>query len=252
MRLWKSWIVTQKDLSTMSKNKYVFYSLIGLPVLLGTLYPVIFIFALNSQITSLTHAQLLAAANQSVDIASVFLVIIPAFLPSYIASYSFVGEKIEKSLEPLLATPTTDGELLLGKCLAAFLPCMGVTYVGAAISASILDAWSYTRIGVFLIPNLYWILTVIIIAPLACVLSVEANVIVSSKVNDIRAAQQLGGLSIFATDNSDTCRRFKRSTFTTFGNSCLHNISRGRCHVILLEQGNISKGRNSDKMEMSR
>ncbi|MGA2523036.1 MAG: hypothetical protein ABSF65_02645 [Candidatus Bathyarchaeia archaeon] len=194
MRLWKSWIVTQKDLSTMNKNKYVFYSLIGLPILLGALYPVTFIFALNSQITSLTHAQLLAAANQSVDVASVFLVIIPAFLPSYIASYSFVGEKIEKSLEPLLATPTTDGELLLGKCLAAFLPCMGATYIGAAISASILDTWSYTRIGVFLIPNLYWILTVIIIAPLACVLSVEANVIVSSKVNDIRAAQQLGGL----------------------------------------------------------
>ena len=53
MRLWKSWIVTQKDLSTMSKNKYVFYSLIGIPVLLGALYPVIFIFALNGQITSL-------------------------------------------------------------------------------------------------------------------------------------------------------------------------------------------------------
>ena len=128
------------------------------------------------------------------NIAAIFLVIIPAFLPSYIASYSFVGEKIEKSLEPLLATPTTDGELLLGKCLAAFLPCMGVTYVGAAISASILDAWSYTRIGVFLIPNLYWILAVVIITPLACVLSVEANVIVSSRVNDIRAAQQLGGI----------------------------------------------------------
>ena len=33
-------------------------------------------------------------------------------------------------------------------------------------------------------------------APLACVLSVEANIIVSSKVNDIRAAQQLGGLVV--------------------------------------------------------
>lgn len=30
------------------------------------------------------------------------------------------------------------------------------------------------------------------LAPLACVLSVEANVIISSRVNDIRAAQQLG------------------------------------------------------------
>jgi len=194
MRLWKSWIVTRKDLSAMSKNKYVFYSLIGIPVLLGALFPITFVFTLNSQIASLTHAQLLASANQLADIATITLVIIPAFLPSYIASYSFVGEKVEKSLEPLLATPTTDGELLLGKCLAAFLPCMAATYVGAAISAALLDVSSYTKIGVFLIPNPYWALAIGVIAPLACVLSVEANVIVSSKVTDIRAAQQLGGL----------------------------------------------------------
>lgn len=35
-----------------------------------------------------------------------------------------------------------------------------------------------------------------LMTPLACVLSVEANVIISSRVNDIRAAQQLGGLII--------------------------------------------------------
>jgi ABC-2 type transport system permease protein len=31
---------------------------------------------------------------------------------------------------------------------------------------------------------------------MACIMSVEANIIVSSKVNDIRAAQQLGGLIV--------------------------------------------------------
>jgi len=194
MRLWKSWIVTQKDLSVIRKNKYVFYSLIGMPLLLGVVYPIIFVFTLNSEVASLTHAQLLAASTQLVDIATILLVVISAFLPSIIASYSFVGEKVEKSLEPLLATPTTDGELLLGKSLAAFIPCIAVTYLGAAISASILDVWSYTKIGVLVIPNLYWALATLIIAPLACTLSVEVNVIVSSKVNDIRAAQQLGSL----------------------------------------------------------
>ncbi|MGA2310303.1 MAG: hypothetical protein ABSG57_12255 [Candidatus Bathyarchaeia archaeon] len=37
---------------------------------------------------------------------------------------------------------------------------------------------------------------VAIITPLACILSVEANVIISSRVNDVRAAQQLGGLVV--------------------------------------------------------
>ncbi len=200
MRLWKSWIVTKKDLSVFKKNKYVLYSLIAMPILMGVVLPVIFIFALNTEISSatLTDAQISAAVNQIISLSTMYFVLIPAILPSIIASYSFVGEKIEKSLEPLLATPTTDGELLLGKSLAAFIPCMAVTYIGAAISGIITDIWSITtpRVHTFLIPNPYWLLVIGAIAPLACIMSVEANIIVSSKVNDIRAAQQLGGLVV--------------------------------------------------------
>jgi ABC-2 type transport system permease protein len=198
MRLWKSWIVTQKDLSVFKKNKYVLYSLLAMPIIMGVVLPVIFIIALDAQIASpqVTHEQAIAGANQIVNIATMYLVLIASILPSIIASYSFVGEKIEKSLEPLLATPTTDGELLLGKSLAAFIPCIAVTFIGAAISAPIIDYWSYTRLGLLLIPNLYWILVIGVIAPLSCIMSVEANIIVSSKVNDIRAAQQIGGLVV--------------------------------------------------------
>jgi ABC-type Na+ efflux pump permease subunit len=128
--------------------------------------------------------------------SATYLIVISAILPSIIASYSFVGEKIEKSLEPLLATPTTDGELLLGKSLAAFVPCIGATYLAAIISSTIIDSWSYIRTDTFLVPNLFWIVAVVVITPLACIMSVEANVIVSSRVNDIRAAQQLGGLVV--------------------------------------------------------
>jgi ABC-type Na+ efflux pump permease subunit len=176
----------------------VLYSLIAIPIIMGVVLPVIFIFALDAQISSplVTATMALAAANQIVNVATMYLVLIASILPSIIASYSFVGEKIEKSLEPLLATPTTDGELLLGKSLAAFIPCIAVTFLGAAISAPIIDYWSYTRLGLILIPNLYWVLVIGVIAPLSCIMSVEANIIVSSKVNDIRAAQQLGGLVV--------------------------------------------------------
>jgi ABC-type transport system involved in multi-copper enzyme maturation permease subunit len=196
MRLSKSWIVTLKDLSVFKKNKYILYSLIAMPIIVGVVLPVIFIFALNAQASLLTKDQLLAAANQIVNLGSMYFVIIPSVLPSIIASYSFVGEKIEKSLEPLLATPTTDGELLLGKSLAAFIPCMAVTLIGEAIFLPIIDYWSYTTIGIFMLPNLYWLIIMGVISPLACIMSVEANVIVSSRVSDIRAAQQIGGLVV--------------------------------------------------------
>ena len=122
MRFWKSWIVTQKDLSVFKKNKYVFYSLIAMPMIFGVVLPLIFVFVLKcrSRDRPRNDPADLAACNQLVNIATMYLVLIAAILPSIIASYSFVGEKIEKSLEPLLATPTTDGELLLGKSLAAF------------------------------------------------------------------------------------------------------------------------------------
>jgi phosphoglycerol transferase MdoB-like AlkP superfamily enzyme len=35
-----------------------------------------------------------------------------------------------------------------------------------------------------------------LVVPLACVLSVESNVIISSRVNDVRAAQQLGSFVV--------------------------------------------------------
>ncbi len=192
MRLWKSWIVTSKDFSVFKKNRYILYSLFILPLAAGAVLPLIFIYALEAQASTLTHAQYISAANTLANTGSIYFVLIPVLLPAIMGSYSIVGEKIEKSLEPLLATPTTDGELLLGKSLATFLPTIGVTYIGTAIFVTIMDGWSYIKFGLFVLPNTDFALILGVMAPLACVLSVEANVIISSRVNDIRAAQQLG------------------------------------------------------------
>jgi ABC-2 type transport system permease protein len=192
MRFWKSWIVATKDLSMFKGNKYILYSLIALPFLMGLLLPIITIFTLQTEASSLTEPQLIESAKMFVDLFTSYFVIIAAILPTIIASYSFVGEKLEKSLEPLLATPTTDGELLFGKSLAAFIPCVGATYIGALIFVVTIDAWSAINLGVFLVPDVYWAVVMGVVTPLACILSVEANVIISSRVNDIRAAQQLG------------------------------------------------------------
>ena len=196
MRFYKSWIVTSKDLSVFKKNKYILYSLIALPILMGLLVPMILIFSLQAEGATLTQPQLIEGAMVLVNLFTAYFVIIAAVLPTIIASYSFVGEKLEKSLEPLLATPTTDGELLFGKSLAAFIPCVGATYIGSLIFVITIDTWSIMNLGVFLVPNLYWGIVMGIVTPLACILSVEANVIISSRVNDIRAAQQLGAFII--------------------------------------------------------
>lgn len=189
MRFWKSWIVASKDFSVFRKNKYIFYSIVAMPLLFGLVFPLAMLMFLPADTQTSVITMILNMLNM-------YFAIIAAILPTVIASYSFVGEKVEKSLEPLLATPTTDSELLFGKSIAAFLPCMAATYVGAACYLAVANTWSYMNLGIFVLPNLNWGIIVGLVAPLACILSVESNIIVSSRVNDVRAAQQIGGLLV--------------------------------------------------------
>jgi ABC-type Na+ efflux pump permease subunit len=191
MRLWKSWVVAQKDFGVFRKNKYIFYSIVAMPILFGVVIPLAMLLTIPAN-----DPVALAQIPFIINLVTMYFVVLAVMLPTVIASYSFVGEKIEKSLEPLLATPTTDSELLFGKSLSALLPSLGATYAGAAVFLIIADVWSMSQLGTMILPNFSWAITLFVMAPLACVLSVESNIIISARVNDVRAAQQLGGLVV--------------------------------------------------------
>ena len=131
-----------------------------------------------------------------VDALLFFYILIPAILPTIIASYSFVGEKTNRSLEPLLATPTTDLELLMGKGLSIFVPTMAVTWLSIIPFVIIVDLITQPVLGYYPLPSLIWAMGVFILAPLVCLLAIFANVIVSSRVSDVRASQQIGSLIV--------------------------------------------------------
>jgi ABC-type Na+ efflux pump permease subunit len=188
MKLWKSWAVAMKDFSIFKRKRYIIYSLIASPLIFSTILPGTLIFSLNS--VPIQEFALLISSFFT------FFILLAGILPTVIASYSFIGEKVERSLEPLLATPTTDSELLFGKCLSAFLPSIAATYIGATIFIVFVDAATYGQLGYLLMPNLDTAVVLGVTSPLACLLSVEINVIISSRVNDIRSAQQLGSLVI--------------------------------------------------------
>jgi ABC-2 type transport system permease protein len=117
----------------------------------------------------------------------------PSVIPMTLASYSIIGEKQARSLEPLLATPVSTVELLFGKTLAAIVPAIGVTWLAYAlylVGAS--EIASDHVLGVLL--SATWLLAILVIGPLIGVLSVLIGVIISSRFNDTRVAQQLGGL----------------------------------------------------------
>jgi ABC-2 type transport system permease protein len=108
-----------------------------------------------------------------------------------ISAYSIVGEKTTRCLEPLLATPITTEELIVGKGLAAAIPAVLATWIGFGVFA----------IGARLIvsnPLVYarlldpmWLIAIGIVGPLMAVAAINVSIIVSSRVSDARVAEQV-------------------------------------------------------------
>ena len=122
--------------------------------------------------------------------------ILPLIIPVNIAAYSIVGEKTARSLEPLLATPITTIELLIGKNLAAAVPAVLATWLGFGVYALgvALVVRNPVALGALFDPT--WLVGIFIVGPLLAVLSVNFSLMVSSRVNDARVAEQISALVI--------------------------------------------------------
>jgi ABC-2 type transport system permease protein len=186
----KSWTITAKDFAVVRKKPSVLVTLFAFPLVIGVGLPALLGFLARKggrEVLSLVPLM---------DAFSFFFIIGAVMMTTSLASYSIVGEKVEKSLEPLLATPTTDGEILLGKTLAALLPTLAATYLGASIFMVAADLITSPTLGYYYYPNGTIELLLAVVVPLAALLAVEANVIVSSRVSDVRTAQQAGVLIV--------------------------------------------------------
>jgi ABC-2 type transport system permease protein len=189
MRLSKAWIIAEKDFAIFRKKKSVIYSVVLFPLFVSISLPLIvqFIGAKSGGIPA-------EALPTVLNAYSLFFITGAVTLPTAIASYSLVGEKIQKSIEPLLATPTTEREILLGKSIAAFLPPIAAIYTGAVIFMALIQSITSSTLGYFYFPNWNMGVIMFLLAPLGSILSIEFNILISSRVNDVRAAQQLGGI----------------------------------------------------------
>ena len=124
-----------------------------------------------------------------------FFLLMPAYIPLSIATFSIIGEKQARTLEPVLATPVRTVELLAGKAISALVPGVlagWVTYVVFAALASVV--YGSHLFGV--VTDASWLVGVFVLGPAVGLSSVVAGVIVSSRVNDPRVAQQIGGIII--------------------------------------------------------
>jgi ABC-2 type transport system permease protein len=189
MRLSKSWIIASKDFAIFRKKKNIIYSVAIVPSFIAVLISaIIWYTGQRNGGTRMTPVELVIL----LPAFSFWYLILAGYLPTTLASYSLVGEKVEKSLEPLLATPTTDSEILLGKGFAAFVPPVAGILAGSAVFMTLMDVVTRGKLGYYFFPNWNAAIVFFVMVPLAALLSVEWNVFISSRVSDIRIAQQFG------------------------------------------------------------
>ncbi len=203
----KAWTIIRKEWLEVFQNRLVIFTVVFLPLLM-TAIPLAVLYGIqgtNSATGNVTAelpaemTQICQSGMSSGDCMKVFLInefmilfmIIPVAIPGAIAGYSVVGEKTTHSLEPLLATPITTVELLVGKCLAAVLPAVLATYAGFGVflaGARIILGNSPVFSAML---DARWLLAIFLVGPLLAILAVTFALMVSSRVNDPRVAEQI-------------------------------------------------------------
>ena len=150
---------------------------------------------LQGQIAALSPEQLPIVLILGYLVAPLFL-ILPLMLSSMIAAEAFVGEKERKTLEALLYTPATDGELFLGKALAALIPGIVYTWVNFAIFAVVTNIAGFPVMGRIWFPTASWWGLMIFVVPGVALLGVAATVIISTRVKTFMEAYQVSGVLV--------------------------------------------------------
>ncbi len=123
-----------------------------------------------------------------------FLLMVVGFFPLsfslVIALEAFVGEKERKSLEPLLATPLTDGQLYFAKMLASLIPTVMGSYLGIVVYLTFMSIFRGWR------PPFEFMTIVISLTTAKAIVMVSGAVVVSSQTTSVRAANLLASFII--------------------------------------------------------
>lgn len=122
--------------------------------------------------------------------------LVPLMTSTVIAADSFAGERDRGTLEALLHTPTSDEELLAGKFLATWIPAVVLALGGLLLYSVVANALAWPELGYLFFPNATWLILGLWVAPGLAALGLSVMVFVSSRVQSVQAAHQIGSLLV--------------------------------------------------------
>ncbi|MCC6332961.1 MAG: ABC transporter permease subunit [Myxococcales bacterium] len=201
--------VVWKDLLDLKKNRGMLWSMLALPMVV-VIMPIGVVTAYVQRPDDVSLAVMAQyyeptvkaaqAARYLVDkvLADWFVIylVMPVFVPILISSHAVAGEKEKRTLEPLLASPITPLELVVGKSLASLIPAVSVCLLAFAVLCVGVDVAAWPLAQELVLPNGMWAFGVLVIAPLFAFFGNGIAVLISARVGDSRLAQQLSGLFV--------------------------------------------------------
>ncbi|WP_059104096.1 ABC transporter permease subunit [Shouchella shacheensis] len=216
------WTLAKKDMNAVKASVQLWLPMVLLPVLLGAALPGgVLIWVRFFDLTSIGNMEVLlrtleaiedpalqalfgsmpSLTHQLVYFLSMYLfaplfLLIPVMAASVITANSFAGEKERKTLEGLLYTPLTMGELFLGKALAAFIPALLLTVASFLLYGVVVNTLAYPLFTRMIFPNGSWLLLVFLVIPALSIFIILLNILISAKVKGFQEAYQLGGLVV--------------------------------------------------------
>jgi ABC-2 type transport system permease protein len=174
--------VLAKELREYRRNRLVVGSMIVYPALFTAL-PIANFFARQPSVAS-------AALTRYIGLSLLYLLIVPVVVPATISGFAIVGERDAGTLEPLLTTPIPAAEILLGKATAIAMPTLAIAYgvYGIFLLAVELFARSFVAGAVF---HSNQVVAQLVFIPLLAAWSIWVGLAISTRVGDVRVAQQL-------------------------------------------------------------
>jgi ABC-type Na+ efflux pump permease subunit len=177
--------IFHKELRDYRRNRFVIGTMTAMPLLFIVL-PMIQLFNANA------HADTINVSAH-IGLSLLYMLVIPAFLPSTLSAYSVVGEREQGTLEPVLITPIRPDEFLIGKALAAFVPTLVIAYLVFGIFLLVAALFAHPVIVSAIYAGTH-VLIQLLFTPLLAGWGIWVGIAVSARSADVRAAQQLSVL----------------------------------------------------------
>lgn len=197
--------VIEKDFKGIASNRRLFASLLIVPLALVIILPSIFIIMIHfipddpdvqKLIELIPQHNLSGNIELTVTrlivnyILPAFFLIIPIMASSIMAASSFVGEKEKHTLETLLYSPLSTGQIFRAKVMASFLLSMTVSLISFLAMFAVIEIETFFLMGSLLIPDINWGVVLLLLSPAVSLIAITLIVRGSAKAQSVEESQQ--------------------------------------------------------------